>query len=73
MNLSKIVLSKEYYHDHNVMALRFDKDWDWIKLAKTIPGARWSQSKKYGYIFKDDFNLHKTFNILKSKAFIDCF
>jgi len=55
------------------MALRFDKDWDWIKLAKTIPGARWSQSKKYGYIFKDDFNLHKTFNILKSKAFIDCF
>lgn len=46
-------------------------NWNLIKLVKTIPGVRWSQSKKYRYIFKEGFNLNETFNILKSKAFID--
>jgi len=71
MNLPKIVLSNENHRNQNVVALRFDKDWDLIKLVKTIPGVRWSQSKKYWYIFKEGFNLNETFNILKSKAFID--
>ncbi len=65
------MLSNALHQDNPVVSLVFEKDTTLINRVKTIPGARWSQSRKYWYIPKEQFNLAKVFEVLKPVAYLD--
>jgi integrase len=52
-------LANALHQDNPVVSLIFEKDTTLISRVKTLPGARWSQSRKFWYIPKDHFNLTK--------------
>ncbi len=66
-----ITLSNAHHQDNPVVSLVFEKDTTLINRVKTIPGARWSQSRKYWYIPKEQFNLAKVFDTLQPVAYLD--
>jgi integrase/recombinase XerD len=71
MNKPTIILTNDHHRDRAVISMKFEKDHALISRVKTLPAARWSQSKKFWYIPKDDFNLAKTFDALRPVAFLD--
>lgn len=71
MKKPTIILTNDHHHDRAVISIKFEKDHTLISRVKTLPAARWSQSKKFWYIPKDDFNLAKTFDALRPVAFLD--
>jgi integrase/recombinase XerD len=71
MRKPKITLAYDEHRNREVVSLRFEKDFEVINKVKTIPGAEWSQSKGWWYIFKEDFNLGKVFDVLSPVAYLD--
>lgn len=66
-----ITLFYDSHRGKTVVMLRFDYNQELINYTKTIRGARWSQSKKSWYINKEDFDLTKVLDILKSSSNIN--
>jgi integrase/recombinase XerD len=66
-----IRLTRETHKGVNVIALHFQYDATLISRVKNIKGVRWSQSRKFWYVKKEDFVLPKAFDILQSVAFVD--
>ena len=66
-----ITLLNDIHHDHDVVSLRFNFDQELINQIKKIKGAKWSQSNRYWYFNKADFQLKKVFEALSPIAFLD--
>jgi integrase/recombinase XerD len=71
MNKPTITLTFDEHRNHEVVSLRFAKDYKLIDQVKSIPGAWWSQSRKFWYIVKGDFNLGTVFDVLSPVAYLD--
>ncbi|HQQ02980.1 MAG TPA: site-specific integrase [Bacteroidales bacterium] len=71
MQKPQITLANALHQDNPVVSLVFEKDATLINHVKTLPGARWSQSRKYWYIPKEQFNLSRVFDVLKPVAYLD--
>ena len=66
-----IILANDHHRNQAVISLKFDKDQTLISRVKALPGARWSQSRKFWYIPADQFNLSQAFEALQPVAFLD--
>jgi site-specific recombinase XerD len=71
MSKPKITLANDNHRNSEVVSLCFEKDFELISKVKSIPGAAWSQSRKFWYINKADFQLNQVFEKLKPVAFVD--
>ena len=54
-----------------MVSLVFEKDAALIARVKSLTGATWSQSRKFWFVPKDQFNLAKTFDVLQPVAYLD--
>ncbi len=70
-NLKKIVLSKELHRGMEVVSLQFVKDETLIRHAKALPGACWSQSRKFWYVPAEGFKLNEVFKAFRRLAWVD--
>lgn len=66
-----IILANDHHRNQAVISMKFEKDHAIISRVKTLPGVRWSQSRKFWYIPEDQFNLSKVFEALQPVAFLD--
>jgi integrase/recombinase XerD len=66
-----IILANDHHRDQAVISMKFDKDHVLISRVKSLPGARWSQSRKFWYIPVEDFSLSQVFEALQPLAFLD--
>jgi len=71
MKKTTITLSYEVHQNIPVVSLVFEKNEALINQVKTIPGTRWSQSRKFWYLPKEQFNLSKVFDALRAVAYLD--
>jgi integrase/recombinase XerD len=71
MEKPPIILANDHHRNQAVISLKFEKDQTLIGRVKTLPGASWSQSRKFWYIPADQFNLSKAFEVLQPVAFLD--
>jgi len=71
MQKQKIILTNEIHQNNTVVSLVFGKETTLIDRVKTLPGARWSQSRKFWYIPKEQFNLSVVFDALQPVAYLD--
>jgi len=71
MGKPTITLAFDKHHNREVVSLRFVRDHKLIGQVKSITGVTWSQSKKNWYIYKDDFQLNKVFDVLSPVAYLD--
>lgn len=71
MNKATITLNYDNHRNREVVSLQFAKDFAVMGKVKALPGARWSQSRKFWYIPKEDFNLSKVFDALRPAAYLD--
>lgn len=70
-NSKKVVLSKELHRGMEVVSLQFEKDETLIRQAKALPGANWSQSRKFWYVPAEGFKLNEVFNAFRGLAWVD--
>ncbi|MCE1201752.1 MAG: site-specific integrase [Bacteroidia bacterium] len=70
-NPKKIVLSKELHRGMEVVSFQFDKDETLIRQVKALPGATWSQSRKFWYVPAEGFKLNAVFNAFRGLAWVD--
>jgi len=66
-----IILSVDKQEQHEVVTIRFDFDREIIEVLKCKFAARWSESTKYWWISRKNFDLHLFFRCMKDYAFID--
>lgn len=66
-----IILALDVHQQKTVVTLRFAYNDSLKEAVKKLRGARWSQSRKFWYISKEEFDLSKVFNALRPIAFID--
>ena len=66
-----IILANDHHRKQAVVSMVFEKDQTLISRVKSLPGARWSQSRKFWYIPADQFNLSQVFEVLQPVAFLD--
>jgi integrase/recombinase XerD len=71
MSKPQITLAFDEHRNSEVVSLCFEKDFELISKVKSIPGAAWSQSRKFWYINKADFQLNQVFEKLKPVAYLD--
>lgn len=71
MQKPQIALANVLHQDNPVVSLVFEKEATLINKVKTLPGARWSQSRKFWYIPKEQFNLSMVFDALQPVAYLD--
>jgi hypothetical protein len=71
MKKPNIILANDHHRNQAVISMTFEKDQTLISRVKTLPGARWSQSKKYWYIPAEQFNLSNVFETLQPVAYVD--
>lgn len=71
MQKQKIILTNEIHQNNMVVSLVFGKDATLINKVKTLPGARWSQSRRLWYIPKEEFKLSLVFDALQPVAYLD--
>lgn len=71
MEKQKIILTNEMHRNTPVVSLVFEKDAALIARVKSLTGATWSQSRKFWFIPKNQFNLAKTFDVLQPVAYLD--
>jgi hypothetical protein len=67
----QITLAFDEHRNSEVVSLCFEKDFELISKVKSIPGAAWSQSRKFWYINKADFQLNQVFEKLKPVTYVD--
>lgn len=67
----QIKLTKGEYKGNDVVFIQFDYNREIIQCLKESTPARWSQSKGYWYILKDDFDLGKFYTLFKEQVYID--
>ncbi len=66
-----IILAPDVHRQKAVVTLKFAYSKSVKEAVKKLDSARWSQSRKFWYISKQEFNLGKVFEALKPIAFID--
>jgi integrase/recombinase XerD len=66
-----ITLIPDTHNNEFVVGVQFAYNSEIINLVKSFEGAKWSQSKKYWYFMKDDFQLNYFFEVISEKAYID--
>jgi integrase/recombinase XerD len=71
MLIKKIVLSPLFHRNEKVIALRFEKDWELIKLVKTFPGIRFSKSNQCWYLPFYPEAVNDLLKICSGKTWID--
>jgi integrase/recombinase XerD len=71
MKKPSIILANDHHRNQAVISMSFGKDQTLISRVNTLPGARWSQSKKYWYIPAEQFNLSNVFETLQPVAYVD--
>jgi integrase/recombinase XerD len=71
MKKPNIILANDHHRNQAVISMTFEKDQTLISRVKTLPGASWSQSKKYWYIPAEQFNLSNVFETLQPVAYVD--
>jgi len=71
MQKQKIILTNEIHQNNPVVSFVFEKDATLINKVKTLPGARWSQSRRFWYIPKEQFTLSMVFDALQPVAYLD--
>jgi len=71
MQKQKIILTNEIHQNNTVVSLVFEKDATLINKVKSLPGAKWSQSRKFWYIPKEEFKLSLVFDALQPVAYLD--
>jgi hypothetical protein len=47
MNKPTIILANDHHRDRAVISMKFEKDHTLISRVKTLPAAKWSQSKSF--------------------------
>lgn len=71
MQKPTIELANALHQNNAVVSLIFEKDATLINKVKTLPGARWSQSRKFWYIPKEEFKLSLVYDALQPVAYLD--
>jgi integrase/recombinase XerD len=71
MKKPNIILANDHHRNQAVISMTFEKDQTLINRVKTLPGARWSQSRKMWYLPADHFNLSNVFETLQPVAYVD--
>lgn len=71
MKKPTIILANDQHNNEAIISLKFEKDQMLISRVKTLPGARWSQSRNFWYIPAQYFSLSKVFEALQPLAFLD--
>jgi len=66
-----IILALDVHRQKAVVTLKFAYSKSMKEAVKKLDSARWSQSRKFWYISKEEFNLRKVFEALSPIAFID--
>ncbi len=66
-----ITLSVDIHQGQEVVVIRFAYNTKLIEKMKQEFTARWSKSKNYWWIPRDNFELHQFFQTMKDYAFID--
>ncbi|SMO71619.1 Site-specific recombinase XerD [Saccharicrinis carchari] len=66
-----IVLKRAMYQRQKVVLFSFEYDTELIEGLKQLPGSRWSDAMGCWYQPENYFDLSKTFDIFKSKAWLD--
>ncbi len=66
-----LILANDHHRNQAVISIKFDKNQILISRVKTLPGAKWSQSRNFWYLPAQDFSLSKVFEALQPVAFID--
>ncbi len=66
-----IQLLPDMHRQEAVVLLKFDYQSDLIAAIKTLPGVKWSQTKRCWYQPASQFDLHLAFNALKGVAYVD--
>ncbi|WP_235714372.1 site-specific tyrosine recombinase/integron integrase [Alkaliflexus imshenetskii] len=66
-----ILLTPELHNGMPVILFKCDYHPEIISLLKSIPGIKWSNTKKAWYQRTEDFNLQKAFSILSPEAFLN--
>lgn len=68
---TRITLSVDIHQGQEVVVIRFAFNTKLIEMMKQEFTARWSRSKNYWWIPRDNFELHQFFQTMKDYAFID--
>ena len=66
-----IILDNNVIGKNPVIRLGFDFDKILINEVKTIKGTRWSQSSRFWYIPKEEFNLNEVIDAMKPLAYLN--
>jgi len=69
--MKNIQLIPRNFRNESIVMIQFPYDKALIGCVKTIENTRWSQSLCAWYMKKNDFNLHRIFNVFKSIAYVD--
>ena len=69
--MKNLRLLPEFHRKEQIVKADFIYDEALISVVKAQKGARWSQTLKYWYFPKADFNLNTFYQSLKGKAYID--
>ncbi|TAJ01853.1 recombinase, partial [Marinilabiliaceae bacterium JC017] len=64
-------LLPDLHRQEAVVLFKFDYQSDLITAIKTLPGVKWSQTKRCWYQPASQFDLHLAFNALKGVAYVD--
>jgi len=66
-----ITVFRDTHKGEAIVAIKFAYNIKVIDLIKQIDGAKWSQSKKYWYFLKENFQLPLFFEVLSEIAYIE--
>ena len=69
--LPKIKLFRATYKNENRLLIQFEKDWDLIRLVKTLPNYIWHENLKIWHIKDTPEDLKLVFKTFKTHAVID--
>ncbi len=67
----QVILTPEKHHGQPVIGLLFDYHAALIQRVKSLPGAAWSNSRRFWYIPAEQFRLNEVFNALSPLAYLD--
>ncbi len=71
MKKPNIILANAHHRDQAIISLKFEKDQRLISRIKSLPGAKWSQSRKFWYIPTTQFDLQYVCETIRPLAYVD--
>ncbi|HEX5168229.1 MAG TPA: site-specific integrase [Cyclobacteriaceae bacterium] len=69
--MKKVTLDRLRHDDQDLISIRFEKDWDVIRLIKSIPGIRFSYTHKCWYLPDSEEGLQILRETLDAKVLLD--